>query len=69
MSDYWFTGAAHGEDPFPSNFVDLAPHQVQDAGADHPHPSAMPLLNGVSMKQIEVLVIPIHEQSREGPVL
>ena len=62
-------GAAHGKDPFPTNLVDLAPRQMQDAGADHLNPSAMPLLNGASMKQIEVLMVPIHEQSRKRPVL
>ena len=62
-------GPAHGKDFLPADLVELTAHQVQDAGTDRLHQTAMPLTCWVTSEQIIVFVIPIDEQGGECPVL
>ena len=62
-------GPAHGKDFLPADLVELPSHQVQDAGTDRLHQTAMPLTCWVTSEQIIVFVIPTDEQGGKCPVL
>ena len=58
-------GPAHGKDFLSADLVELSSHQVQDAGTDRLHQTAMPLTCRVTSEQIIVFVIPTDEQGGE----
>lgn len=61
--------AAHGEPGEPVDDVYLSPHQMEDMGPHLVNPAAAPLLPRVGVQQIEVLVVPIHEQGGKRTIL
>ena len=58
-------GPTHGKDFLSADLVELSSHQVQDAGTDRLHQTAMPLTCRVTSEQIIVFVIPTDEQGGE----
>ena len=58
-------GPAHGKDFLSTDLVELTAHQVQDAGADRLHQSAVPLTCRVVAEHIIVFVVPADEQGSE----
>ena len=63
------TGPAHGKDPFSADVIKLAPHQVQDTGANGLYQTAVPLADWVAAEQIIVFMISTDEQRGKGPGL
>ena len=61
------TGPAHGKDPFSADVIKLAPHQVQDTGANGLYQATVPLTDWVAAEQIEIFMIPTYEQCGKGP--
>ena len=61
------TGPAHGKDPFSADVIKLAPHQVQDTGANGLYQATVPLTDWVAAEQIEIFMIPAYEQCGKGP--
>ena len=67
--DVMATGPTHGENPLSADVIKLAPHQVQDTGANGLHQAAVPLADWVAAEQIEIFMIPAYEQRGKRPIL
>ena len=65
VSNVVTAGPTHGKDFLSADLVELSSHQVQDAGTDRLHQTAMPLTCRVTSEQIIVFVIPTDEQGGE----
>lgn len=65
VPDVVTAGTSHGKDFLSADLVELSSHQVQDAGTDWLHQTAMPLACRVTSEQIIVFVIPTDEQGSE----
>ena len=61
------TGPTYGENPLSADVIKLAPHQVQNTGADGLYQAAVPLADWVAAEQIEIFMIPAYEQCGKGP--
>ena len=67
VPDVVTAGPAHGKDFLSADFVELPSHQVQDAGTNRLHQTAVPLACRVTSEQIKVFMIPADEQGGERP--
>lgn len=68
VPDIVAAGTAHGKYPLSADVIKLAPHQMQNAGADRLHLSTMPFAHWVSSQQVIIFVITIHKQGGKGSV-
>lgn len=69
IPDIVTAGSTHGKDPFSADGIKLAPHQMQDTGANGLYQTAVPLADWVTAEQIEIFMIPAYEQRGKRPIL
>ena len=62
-------GPTHSKDPLSADVIKLAPHQVQDTGANGLHQAAAPLADWVAAEQIIVFMVSTDKQCSKGPGL